>query len=380
MLKHVFILGLAGLFAACQPSARHSLSLVAAPSSSDTNPPVCDCCVFDEKTSVTWQARVAPDTAQGQPLQISGTVYESDGKTPAANVLMYFYHTNAQGYYAKIGLEKRTSHAWWHGYCRGWLKTDANGRYQINTIRPAPYPRRTIPAHIHFYVKAPSQRSCYYLSDFVFQDDTLLTESYWYQLEQSEGFPRYGGVALVNRNGLLVGRRDIQLLPRFDRVPTQSGLPVGADCPAFDPYHVWGPDRNKRTCPMCAYGLGEGVMIWTRSPASDTLRKTARFWEQQLRQRGSRPLNAFIIYTNPDHKSDQQVRHLLEMFATSAGLQEVAVLYVRSPDEKSTAFLYAINPSVTTTVLLYKRRKVVGKQIDPSGSTASLAQQVQWLN
>lgn len=121
-------------------------------------------------------------------------------------------------------------------------------------------------------------------------------------------------------------------------------------------------------------------MIWARSLASDTLRKTAMFWEQQLRQRGSRPLKAFIIYTNPDHKPASEVRQLLEDFARRAGLREVAVLYVRSPADKSTAFLYAINPAVATTVLLYKRRKVVGKLIDPSASVTSLMQQVQYLD
>lgn len=379
MLEHLFLLGLTGLLTACQPTARHPLSQVASPVSTTTVPPTCDCCVFDEKAPVSWQTRVAPDTAQGQPLQISGTVYESDGKTPAPNVLMYFYHTNAQGYYAKLGTEPRTSHAWWHGYSRGWLKTDARGRYQINTIRPAPYPRQAVPAHIHFYVKAPSQRTCYYLSDFVFQDDPLVTESYWYKVEQSEGFLRYGGVGLTNQNGILVGQRDIYLLPQFDRISNQSGLKIGSDCPAFDPYHVWGPDRDKRTCPMCAYGMGEGVMIWTRSLASDTLLKTAMFWEGQLRQRGSRPLKAFIIYTNPAQKTASEIRQLLADFARQAGLREVAVLYVRSPDEKSTAFLYAINPAVTTTILLYKRRKVVGKLIDSSASSASLIRQIQYL-
>jgi hypothetical protein len=104
------------------------------------------------------------------------------------------------------------------------------------------------------------------------------------------------------------------------------------------------------------------------------------FWEQQLRQRGSRPLKAFIIYTNPAQKPASEVRQLLADFARQAGLREVAVLYVRSPEEKSTAFLYAINPAVTTTILLYKRRKVVGKLIDPSASSASLVRQVQYLN
>ena len=328
-------------------------------------------------------------------MRISGTVYESDGKTPARNVLMYFYHTNAQGRYAKLGTEPRTSHAWWHGYCRGWLKTNEKGQYQLTTIRPGPYPGRKIPAHIHFYVQAPTQKTCYYLSDFVFADDPLVTDAYWYQTETAEGFLRYGGVTLTNQNDTLIGQRDIHLLPQYDRVPAQSGLLIGDNCPAFDPRHVWGSDRGKRTCPMCAYGQGRGVLIWTRSVSSDTIRQMAQFWEKQLQKKVVRhpgveppsvgppsigppsvgPLKAFIIYTNPDRKPAQEVQALLEQFAKKAGLQQVAVLYVPSPDDKSTAFLYNINPAVSMTVLGYNKRRVVSKFINPLATESSLRDQ-----
>lgn len=308
-------------------------------------------------------------------MRISGTVYEPDGKTPARNVLMYFYHTNAQGRYAKVGTESRTSHAWWHGYCRGWLKTNEKGQYELTTIRPGPYPGRKIPAHIHFYVKAPTQKTCYYLSDFVFADDPLVTDSYWYQTETAEGFLRYGGVALTNRNDTLTGQRDIRLLPQYDRVPAQSGLLIGDNCPAFDPRHVWGPDRGKRTCPMCAYGQVKGVMIWTHSLSSDTIRQMAQFWETELQKPSAGPIKAFIIYTNPDRRPAQEVQSLLERFARGAGLEKVAVLYVPSPDDKSTAFLYNINPAVSITVLGYNKRRVVSKFINPLATKSELRDQ-----
>ena len=376
MLCSRFLTVLSFLLAtACQSNSQSSVSAPAV-----ANPPDCDCCVFDERHPTSWQTRIAPDTAKGQPLTISGTVYESDGKTPARNVLMYFYHTNAQGRYAKLGTENRSSHAWWHGYCRGWLKTNDAGQYQITTIRPGPYPNRDIPAHIHFYVNAPTQKTCYYLSDFVFADDPLVTESYWYKTEISEGFLRYGGVPLTNRHDTLVGHRDIRLLPQYDRKPAQSGLLVGDECPAFDPAHVWGPDRGKRTCPMCAYGRGKGVMIWTKSVSSDTLRRIAQFWEAELQKPtaglpGAGPLNAFIIYTNPDRKPARDVEQMLETFANEAGLHKVAVLYVPSPTDRKTALLYNVNPAVAITILGYKHRRVVSKFIDPSATEQTLREQ-----
>ena len=268
---------------------------------------------------------------------------------------------------------------WWWWWFRRWLKTDARGRYQITTVRPGTYPHEAIPAHIHFYVQAPSQRQCYYLSDFVFAGDPLLTDSYWAKLEQSDGFPRYGGVVLTRQRDTLMGRRDIHLLPQFDRRPTQSGLPVGHDCPSFEPWHAWGPDQGTRTCPMCAYGSGEGVLIWTRSVASDTLTRLARFWEARLRQRGTRPLRAFIVFTNPRRRPAAEVRALLQRFARRAALREVAVLYVAAPDDKGSAFLYQINPEVATTVLGYKQRQVVSRFINPGATEREMTTQLNSL-
>ena len=33
----------------------------------------------------------------GEKLKITGTIYQADGKTPAADVILYIYHTNADG-------------------------------------------------------------------------------------------------------------------------------------------------------------------------------------------------------------------------------------------------------------------------------------------
>lgn len=76
--------------------------------------------VFDDAPSgLSHVANIASKDEPGERIWISGIIYESDGKTPAKNVLMYFYHTNAKGIYAKRGDEPRDSYAWWHGYNRG---------------------------------------------------------------------------------------------------------------------------------------------------------------------------------------------------------------------------------------------------------------------
>lgn len=111
----------------------------------------------------------------GTKLFISGVIYQADGTTPAKDIVMYIYHTDQKGYYTPgknaDGWEKR------HGYMRGWLKTNGKGEYAFYTIRPAPYPNATFPAHIHPTIKEPGKNE-YYIDDFVFSDDPFVDDNY----------------------------------------------------------------------------------------------------------------------------------------------------------------------------------------------------------
>lgn len=111
----------------------------------------------------------------GQKLLVTGTVFKLDGKTPAPNVIIYYWQTDNSGYYTpKNGMEKAARQ---HGHVRGWVKTDSNGKYSIYTVRPSPYPGRRTPAHIHTSIKEPHIDNEYYIDEFVFDDDRLLTSS-----------------------------------------------------------------------------------------------------------------------------------------------------------------------------------------------------------
>lgn len=329
-------------------------------------PPSCDCCVLDEvkPEKLSHITRIAPDTAKGQRMLIRGRVLLSDGKTLAANVLMYFYHTNAIGKYAKVGTEDHNSYAWWHGYCRGWLKTNDKGEYEIRTIKPAPYPNGREPARIHFGVKAPMQKTCYNMADFLFKGDPFLTESYEYKMEMASGFLRYGGVELKLQNGVLTGHRDIILHPYYDKEARSSGLLVGTECPAFDPVHVWGPDKGTKTCPMCKYGIrSKGVMIWVNRDL-DKVGVIAQLLESEMQQKGMNEARTFIIYTNPERKSKAEVETLLSDFAQKNKLKNVALTYVPHVSDRTTAFLYRINPLTDNTFVVYNKRVVKGSFVN----------------
>lgn len=340
-----------------------------------SDPPSCDECVFAETPkSVTWRVTIPSDTVRGQRIRIAGTIYQADGKTPAAGALLYCYHTNATGRYAKLGTEDRRSHAWWHGYLRGWLKTDANGRYEINTIKPAPYPVGGNPAHIHALVKAPGTTGVQWLNDFVFRGEPFVTDTYWYRTELASGQLRYEGVALKpGPTGILEGKRDIVVHAAFDPNPQRSGLLVGTECPAFDPTHAWGADRGTHACPMCKYGhRTTGVLAWLGNDDWESAGKLAVFLENWLHQHGTQKFRAFLVYTNPKGHSTTEVIKLLEKFSRKNNLCDVAVLHVPTPTDKPTAFLYGINPRSANTVLVYDHRRVVEKFVDLQATPGEL--------
>lgn len=156
-------------------------------------------------SSLSWKTKLASDDEPGERLLISGTIFKRDGKTPARDVILYVYQTDDKGLYSpgpKQTAAKR------HGHLRGWVKTDAQGRYEFSTIRPASYPNSTMPRHIHPIIKEPGV-SRYWVDDFVFADDPLLSEKV-----KSNQLKR-GGSGIItpvkNADGVWVGRRDIIL-------------------------------------------------------------------------------------------------------------------------------------------------------------------------
>lgn len=146
-------------------------------------------------------------------LKLTGTVFKKDGKTPAPGVIIYIHHTGRSGLYENLNNEKGWGKR--HGSFRGWVKTGADGRYVFYTFRPKAYPDRSEPEHIHITVKEPNTNS-YYLDDFVFDDDPLLT------LQKRKQLPKRGGSGISKpllKNGILTIERNLILglnIPDYD--------------------------------------------------------------------------------------------------------------------------------------------------------------------
>lgn len=136
-------------------------------------------------------------------LKLTGTIYRPDGKTPAAGVILYIYHTNAKGVYPTRGDESGWAKR--HGYLRGWIKTASDGKYTFFTQKPGSYGEG--PAHIHPTVLEPDGKY-YYIDMYVFESDPNLSNSRKNRRNSRGG----SGVVELKREGnLLVAKRDIIL-------------------------------------------------------------------------------------------------------------------------------------------------------------------------
>jgi catechol 1,2-dioxygenase len=103
----------------------------------------------------------------GTPLVLTGQVRDVDG-TPVAGAELDIWQADEQGYYSGFAPDIPA------GNLRGVVVTDDQGRFEITTVRPAPYQIPTDgptgalcvaagwepwrPAHLHLLVRAPGHR------------------------------------------------------------------------------------------------------------------------------------------------------------------------------------------------------------------------------
>jgi protocatechuate 3,4-dioxygenase beta subunit len=147
---------------------------------------------------------LASEKDNGELMKIGGTVYQADGKTPAANTLIYLYHTDTEGYYGRSSSEHK------HGRYRGWMLTNKEGRYAFVTIKPAPYPEQRWAAHIHMTVTTPTAREDW-IDSILFEGDRLINSRERAEAGRRGGFNPI--VTLKNGDGgLYHATRDIQLM------------------------------------------------------------------------------------------------------------------------------------------------------------------------
>lgn len=312
----------------------------------------------------------AVDTSEGwrepgQKLVVKGRVFQIDGKTPAAGILLYYWQTDHAGLYSyrstmPDGVRR-------HGHIRGWLRTDAEGRYTLYTARPAPYPNSNIAAHIHMVVKEPGM-SEYYIDDYEFDDDKLLTG-----VERKKRSSRGGTGVLRSEvvNGVQVAERNIILglnipdHPAMKAKPKTIGLAVGEEQPSFIPFHAWGSDKGSRACPVCKYGRYQGIIYFLgANPNWDEVKKWLTFLEKLSIQR-KLSLKVYFVYGNSKaYKSAIRDRELSALGA-ELGLSHLAITYVPSFADADTEIdRNKLNGLSGSVFIVYKEHVITDKFID----------------
>lgn len=159
----------------------------------------------NDTLDIPSKIKMVADSEPGEPMIIYGTIYLSDGKTPAKGAILSVWHTDTKGYYIEGGGGAGEIHPRIHGR----MKTNSDGKYEFRTIKPAPYPSNSAPAHVHGHISAPDFPE--YPLIYYFEGDNLITDKNRSELNSHRG----GTPSIIkltrDSNGVLVGHRDIIL-------------------------------------------------------------------------------------------------------------------------------------------------------------------------
>lgn len=128
--------------------------------------------IYDYSENQLNNVDTVPDyTSKLNKIKISGTIYQSDGKTPAKDVILFIHQPNEDGDY----ILKRDANRKRYVYHRAWVKTDTDGKYTFYTFIPGKYDRSKELKQIHRSIKEPGKEA-YELISFFFDDDPLIPE------------------------------------------------------------------------------------------------------------------------------------------------------------------------------------------------------------
>lgn len=136
-------------------------------------------------------------------IKITGTIYQSDGVTPAKDVLLYIEQPNE---YGDFDLREDNKKRYVHH--RAWVKTDANGQYTIYTFVPGGDRRYNQLQQIYPLIKENSKPE-YALDTFLFEEDPLLSKACRKKIAKKGDLTRILNPKKVD--GIFVAQRDIIL-------------------------------------------------------------------------------------------------------------------------------------------------------------------------
>jgi protocatechuate 3,4-dioxygenase, beta subunit len=147
----------------------------------------------DRPATLASTGRIARAGEPGSPLIIRGQVVNPDG-TAAAGVVVHAYHRDHAG--LDFGPNDDTLTTW---RLQGWARTDAQGRFVFQTIRPAPDHLGREGAHVHFTLESKVHGRQWAPTVFLADDPLVPTD----QRRRSTEAGEFGWVREVEtRNGV----------------------------------------------------------------------------------------------------------------------------------------------------------------------------------
>lgn len=135
-------------------------------------------------------------------LKITGTIYKSDGVTPAKDVILYIEQPNEKGVYEMVKSDSKR-----YVHHRAWIKTDENGQYTFYTFVPGKRLSSRKLKHIHPVVKLPNMPE-YNLPAYLFDDDPKLSKICRKRLKK-QGIDSI--LTLEKKEDLYIAKKDIIL-------------------------------------------------------------------------------------------------------------------------------------------------------------------------
>jgi catechol 1,2-dioxygenase len=131
------------------------------------------------RAGAPFRTKLYDEGEKGDVLVISGTVVARNGR-PLTGALLEIWQASAEGRYDNDDPDHPPGKNEFH--LRGRLKTDEKGRYEFETVRPAPYSigqGRYRPAHIHVKVHHEGHKSL--TTQFYFNGDKYNKTDPWYK-------------------------------------------------------------------------------------------------------------------------------------------------------------------------------------------------------
>ena len=156
-----------------------------------------------EETELPWRIVMVGENEPGEPLIMSGHIFTPDGTATLSGINLFVYQTDATGRYTTSGGDNRNTRL------HGLMRTDAAGRYEFRTIKPASYPQTRNPSHIHAYVSGPGYPE-YWIDEYLFDDDPFVLADV---RQRYKNLGTFSPIVKLTRDkdGVLRGTRDIKI-------------------------------------------------------------------------------------------------------------------------------------------------------------------------